>query len=65
MSGVISAPVGSANLVLAKQTKAEKIKPNTRSSYERKVSILYAFLRESHRRHYDAEKGVGSYHFRF
>ena len=56
---VIPAPVErSANLLLAKQIQAGKIKPNTRSAYERKVSILYALLRESHPQHYDAEKGV-------
>ena len=57
---VIPAPVArSTNLELAKQIQAGKIKQNTRSAYERKVSILYAFLRESHPHHYDAEKGVG------
>ena len=56
---VIPAPVArSANLELAKQIQAGKIKQNTRSAYERKVSILYAFLRESHPHHYDAEKGL-------
>ena len=57
---VIRAPVArSANLELAKQIQAGKIKQNTRSAYERKVSILYAFLRESHPNYYDAEKGLG------
>ena len=58
---VIPAPVArSANLELAKQIQAGKIKQNTRSAYERKVSILYAFLRESHPHphNYDAEKGL-------
>ena len=42
---VIPAPVArSANLELAKQTQEGKIKQNTRSAYERKVSILYAFF---------------------
>ena len=56
---VIPAPVArSTNLELAKQIQAGKIKQNTRSASERKVSILYAFLRESHPHHYDAEKGL-------
>ena len=54
---VIPAPVArSTNLELAKQIQAGKIKQNTRSAYERKVSILYAFF--SHPHNYDAEKGL-------
>ena len=57
---VIPAPVArSANLELAKQIQAGKIMQSTRSAYERKGSILDAFLRESHPHHYDAEKGLG------
>ena len=57
---VIPAPVArSTNLELAKQIQAGKIMQNTRSAYERKGSILDAFLRESRPHHYDAEKGLG------
>ena len=48
----------SANFLLAKEIQAGKIKPCTRSAYQRKVEILNQFLKGSHPDYYDSEKEI-------
>ena len=45
----------SANFLLAKEIQAGKIKPCTRSAYQRKVEILNQFLKGSHPNYYDSD----------